>query len=94
MMAPNDDITNNSHTCNKNMDNSIITTITKSAICDDKKLLRHKPNKYSTPATTTTCFSNVCGGSDKGGSSTSSSVITPTIINYLFVRHDYEKLIK
>ena len=86
MMTPNNDITNNSHTCNKDMDDGIISTTTTSDTCDEWRLYWDNLNKYTTRITTTTKVSNVCGGGGNDGSSTSSSVIT-----YLFASHYYEK---
>ena len=82
-MVPNNDITNNSHNCNKDMDDKIITTATKTITtrttkttkrtttttkitCDEQKLYWRNPNKYSTQATSTTHFSNVCGSGGCG----------------------------
>lgn len=81
-MVPNDDITNKSHTCNKDMDYSIIKTTT-SATGDENNLYRDNQNKYPTPATTTTYFSNICGGSGGYGASSTSDSFTM----YLFARH-------
>ena len=88
-MVPNNDITNNSHTCNKDMDDGIITTTTTtptSITCDKQKLYQCNPNRYPTQETTTTHFSNVCGGGDGNDGTNTSSFVT-----YLFVRRDYEK---
>ena len=52
----NNDITYNSHTCNKDMDDGIITTTTTSITCDKQKLYWCNPNKYPTQATTTTHY--------------------------------------
>ena len=55
-MVPNNEITNNSHTCNKDMDDGIITTTatTTSINCDKQKLYWCNPNRYPTQETTTT----------------------------------------